>query len=146
MRTVFLVTRHPDVARLARSLSALASPRLQSPRTPRQRRGLGPTADVVVLDLRDIPAAAFNILSANYAENGVILIVILAPEQMDRISADLPVDDFVVLPRRPKNSAAESNGLSGANTGLIARTSSGVARLPWTSRTTGLPSATKRSS
>jgi DNA-binding response OmpR family regulator len=102
LRTVFLVTRHPDVARLGPELerAGFSAPAIAPERLANDE--LGPTADVVVLDLRDIPAAAFNILSANYAENGVILIVILAPEQLDRISADLPVDDFVVLPAAPE--------------------------------------------
>ena len=66
---------------------------------------VGPNADVVVLDLRDIPAAAFNILSANYAENGIILIVVVAPDQMDRVSVDLGVDDFVMLSAAPEELA-----------------------------------------
>ncbi|MGE0601060.1 MAG: winged-helix domain-containing protein [Dehalococcoidia bacterium] len=105
MRTVFLVTRHPDVARLGPELerAGFSAPAIAPERLANDE--VSPTADVVVLDLRDIPVAAFNILSANYAENGVILIVIAGPEQMDRISVDLPVDDFITLSAPPEELA-----------------------------------------
>jgi two-component system alkaline phosphatase synthesis response regulator PhoP len=60
---------------------------------------------VVVLDLRDIPPAAFNILSATYAEEGVILIAVVAGEQLDRVTVDLPIDDFVLLGTPPEELA-----------------------------------------
>ena len=105
MRTVFLVTRHPDVARLGPELerAGFSAPAIAPERLANDE--VGPNADVVVLDLRDIPAAAFNILSANYAENGIILIVIVAPDQMDRVSVDLAVDDFVMLSAAPEELA-----------------------------------------
>ena len=101
MRTVFLVTRHPDVARLGPELerAGFSAPVIAPERLAND--DVTPSADVVVLDLRDIPAAAFSILSENYAENGVILIVVAAPEQMDRVTVDLPVDDFVSLSAPP---------------------------------------------
>lgn len=105
MRTVFLVTRHPDVARLGPELerAGFSAPAIAPERLANDE--VGPNADVVVLDLRDIPAAAFNILSANYAENGIILIVVVAPDQMDRVSVDLGVDDFVMLSAAPEELA-----------------------------------------
>ena len=105
MRTVFLVTRHPDVARLGPELerAGFSAPAIAPERLANDE--VGPNADVVVLDLRDIPAAAFNILSANYAENGIILIVVVAPDQMDRVSVDLAVDDFVMLSAAPEELA-----------------------------------------
>jgi DNA-binding response OmpR family regulator len=105
MRTVFLVTRHPDVARLGPELerAGFSAPAIAPERLANDE--VGPTADVVVLDLRDIPVAAFNILIANYAENGVILIVIAGPEQMDRVGVDLPVDDFTPLSAPPEELA-----------------------------------------
>ena len=101
MRTVFLVTRHPDVARLGPELerAGFSAPTIAPERLANDELNL--SADVVVLDLRDIPPAAFNILSTNYAENGVILIVIAASEQLDRISVDLPIDDFVMTTSQP---------------------------------------------
>jgi len=101
MRTVFLVTRHPDVARLGPELerAGFSAPVIAPERLAND--DVTPSADVVVLDLRDIPAAAFSILSENYAENGVILIVVAAPEQMDRVTVDLPVDDFVSVSAPP---------------------------------------------
>ena len=103
MRTVFLVTRHPDVAKLGPALerSGLSAPTISPDKLATDE--LGPRADAVVLDLRDIPPAAFNILSTNYAENGVVLIVLVAEEIADRVTVDLPVDDFAFLP----TSAAE---------------------------------------
>jgi DNA-binding response OmpR family regulator len=105
MRTVFLVTRHPDMARLGPELerAGFSAPVVAPERLASEEAG--PGADVVVLDLRDIPPAAFNILSANYAETGVILIVMAAPEQIDRISVDLPVDDFAMLSAPPEELA-----------------------------------------
>ncbi|MCC7090028.1 MAG: response regulator transcription factor [Chloroflexi bacterium] len=105
MRTVFLVTRHPDVARLGPELerAGFSAPAI----TPEQLANdeASPTADVVLLDLRDIPPAAFNILSATYVEEGVILIAMVAGEQLDRVTVDLPIDDFVVLGSPPEELA-----------------------------------------
>ena len=105
MRTVFLVTRHPDVARLGPELerAGFSAPAIVPERLANDETA--PSADVVVLDLRDIPPAAFNILSANYAENGIILLAIATPEQFDRISVDLPIDDFVMLSAPPEELA-----------------------------------------
>jgi two-component system alkaline phosphatase synthesis response regulator PhoP len=105
MRTVFLVTRHPDVARLGPELERAG---FSAPAIPPERLAnddLAPTADVVVLDLRDIPPAAFNILSGTYAENGIILIAIVAAEQFERITVDLPIDDFIMLSAPPEELA-----------------------------------------
>ena len=101
MRTVFLVTRHPDVARLGPELErdGFSAPAIAPERLANDE--VNPNADVVVLDLRDIPPAAFNILGANYAENGVILVVIAGHDQLDRVSVDLPIDDFVLLGSPP---------------------------------------------
>ena len=101
MRTVFLVTRHPDVARLS---SALERAGFSAPVIPPERLAndeASPHADVVVLDLRDVPPAAFNILSPSYLENGVVVLVVVGEDQFDRVSADLPVDDFLVAPPNP---------------------------------------------
>jgi DNA-binding response OmpR family regulator len=98
MRTVFLVTRHPDVAGLGPSLEraglstvALAPERLAT-------EELSPRPDVVVLDLRDIPPAAFSLLATSYGEEEVVLIALVADEQIDRVTLDAALDDFIVLP------------------------------------------------
>ena len=98
MRTVFLVTRHQDVARLGPALerAGLSAPTVAPDRLATD--DLSPRADVVVLDLRDIPPAAFNILSTNYAEQGVVLLAVAGEDQLDRITADLAIDDFIILP------------------------------------------------
>ena len=101
MRLVFLVTRHPDVARLGPALerSGLSAPVYAPERLATDEAN--PGADAVVLDLRDIPPAAFNLLSASYAEHGIVLIVLVPEDQFDRIGLDLAVDDFVLLPANP---------------------------------------------
>lgn len=105
MRTVFLVTRHPDVARLGPELerAGFSAPAIAPERLANDE--VVPAADVVVLDLRDIPSAAFNILSATYAEAGVILIAVVAGEQLDRVTVDLPIDDFVLVGAPPEELA-----------------------------------------
>ena len=101
MRNVFLVTRHPDVARLSSALerAGFSAPVIAPERLANDEAS--PTADVVVLDLRDVPPAAFNILSPGYVENGVVVLVIAGEDQFDRLSADLAVDDFLVAPPNP---------------------------------------------
>ena len=98
MRTVFLVTRHPDIAKLGPALerAGFSAPAVAPDRLATDE--VNPKADVVVLDLRDIPAAAFNLLSATYAEHGVVLLAIVPEEQLERITMDMSIDDFMVLP------------------------------------------------
>lgn len=105
MRTVLLVTRHQDVSRLGPELESagFSAPAITPERLASNELESG--ADVVVLDLRDIPPAAFTLLSSTYAENGTILMVIAAPEQLDRVSVDVPVDDFVMLSASPEELA-----------------------------------------
>ncbi len=98
MRTVFIVTRHPDVVRLGSALerAGLAAPAMAPDRLAADDALSG--ADAVVLDLRDIPPAAFAILNETMAEQGVVLLVLVAEEQIERITVDVAVDDFIVLP------------------------------------------------
>ncbi len=105
MRTVLLVTRHPDVSRLSPELESagFSAPAITPERLASNELESG--ADVVVLDLRDIPPAAFTLLSNTYAENGTILLVIAPPEQLDRVSVDVPIDDFVMLSASPEELA-----------------------------------------
>jgi two-component system alkaline phosphatase synthesis response regulator PhoP len=98
VRSVFLVTRHPDVARLAGQLERVS---FAASAIPPERLALddtGPTADVMVLDFRDIPAPAFTLLSATLAETSTVVIALVAAEQFERITVDLAADDFAVLP------------------------------------------------
>ena len=101
MRTVFLVTRHADVARLGPILerAGFAAPVMAPDRLASDE--LSPSADIVLLDLRDVPPAAFTLLSDAYAEHGVVLLVVASEDQMDRVTADLAVDDFLALPVNP---------------------------------------------
>ena len=100
MRTVFLVSRHPEIARLGPVLerhglaaTVIAPERLATDEPP--------TVDAMVLDLRDVPQAALTILTTAYGENGLILLALVAEDQIERITPDLAVDDFVVLPAEP---------------------------------------------
>lgn len=98
MRSVILVTRHQDLARLA---PALERGGLQATAMTPERLAaddLSVRADVAVLDLRDIPPAAFTIISGSYVEHGSILVAVAAEDGADRITAELPVDDFLVAP------------------------------------------------
>jgi len=105
MRTVFLVTRHPDVARLGPELerAGFSAPAIAPERLANDE--VNHRADVVVLDLRDIPPAAFNILSSTYTENGVILIALVGQDQFERVTPDLAIDDFVMLAAPPEELA-----------------------------------------
>lgn len=97
MRSVYLVTRHADVARLGPDLerAGFSAPVIAPERLANDE--LTHSADVVVLDLRDIPPAAFTILSESYQENGVILVVLAEADKMDRVAVDVPIDDFALV-------------------------------------------------
>jgi two-component system alkaline phosphatase synthesis response regulator PhoP len=98
MRTVLLVTRHPEVARLGAALerAGFSAPVTTPDRLTDDNSAGG--ADVVILDLRDVPPAAFSILTTSYAEQGIVLVALVAEDQLSRINVDLPIDDFVLLP------------------------------------------------
>lgn len=98
MRTVLVVTRHDDLARPAANLEREGFG--VSTATPEALASgdLSHDADLALVDLRDVPAAAFSIILSTYADRGVAVMVAVAPESIARVSADLAVDDFVVLP------------------------------------------------
>lgn len=98
MRTVLVVTRHDDLARPAANLEREGFG--VSTATPEALASgdLSHDADLALVDLRDVPAAAFNIILSTYADRGVAVMAAVAPESIARVSADLAVDDFVVLP------------------------------------------------
>lgn len=98
MRTVFLVTRHPDLSRLGPALerAGLAAPTMTPERLGADDAFAG--AHAVVLDLRDIPPAAFSILNETITEQGLVLILVVSDDQIERVAVDLGVEDFVVLP------------------------------------------------
>lgn len=98
MRTVFLVTRHPDLSRLGPALerAGLAAPTMTPERLGADDAFAG--AHAVVLDLRDVPPAAFSILNETITEQGLVLILVVSDDQIERVAVDLGVEDFVVLP------------------------------------------------
>ena len=97
MRTIYLVTRHPEVARLGQALerSGFSAPAVSPERLADDE---APEADAVILDLRDIPPAAFEILSQAYGERGTVVMALVGETQLDRVTPDLAVDDFMVMP------------------------------------------------
>ena len=97
MRTIYLVTRHPEVARLGPALErgGFSAPAVSPERLADDD---APEADAVVLDLRDIPPAAFEILSQAYGERGTVIIALVGEAQLDRVAVDFAVDDFMLLP------------------------------------------------
>lgn len=105
MRTVYLVTRNPDAARLGPELerAGFNAPVISPERLASD--DIQSRIDVAVLDFRDIPPAAFSIIATAYGEHGVILIAVVPPELLDRISVDLAVDDFVLLSAPPQELA-----------------------------------------
>jgi DNA-binding response OmpR family regulator len=100
MRTVYLVTRHPDAAQLGSLLerSGFSAPAIAPERLAEDD---APEADAVVLDLRDIPPNAFYILTQAYRERGTVLLALVAEGHLERLAADTPTDDFLVLPASP---------------------------------------------
>ena len=101
MRSVVIVTRHQDAARLGSvlergglSVVAVTPDRLAADE-------LEPRADLAVLDLRDIPASALSIISSSYVEHGVIMLALCAEDGLDRITPDLAIEDFMTLPGSP---------------------------------------------
>lgn len=101
MRSVLLVTRHADVAGLVPSLERAAlSAEVRAPEQLALDAG-SLAADAIVLDLRDIPPTAFDLLVADAAERGVVLVAILPAEQLDRVPVGVEIDDFGILPAQP---------------------------------------------
>jgi DNA-binding response OmpR family regulator len=98
MRTVLVVTRHDDLARPAANLEREGFGVSSATPEALASGDLTHDADMALVDLRDVPAAAFNIILETYVERGVATIAAVTPEIMNRVSADLAVDDFVVLP------------------------------------------------
>jgi len=100
MRTVFLVSRHADVARLGPALErgGLSAPVVAPERLASDSP---PAADVLVLDFRDVLPAALTLLSEAYGEEGIIILALITEEQFERVTPGLAIDDFVVLPARP---------------------------------------------
>lgn len=97
MRTVFLVSRHQDLARLGPGLerAGLAATSVAPERLATDEP---PTVDAMVLDLRDVPQAALTILTTAYGESGPILVALVPEDHLEKITPDLAVDDFAVLP------------------------------------------------
>ena len=122
MRTVFLVTRHQDLASLAPALerAGFTVPVLSPERLAAVADSETPAA--VVLDLRDLPHSAFSLLNSEFAERSVLVLCALESAQLDRIGVDLPIEDFVVLPaesaelaRRLERALWRRHGVSAEN-------------------------------
>ncbi len=105
MRSVLLITRHPDVSRFGAALERAA---FSAAVVPPERLAMDeswPETDVMVIDLRDVPPAAFNLLNATLAERHSVVLALVGPEQLARVSVDFAVDDFAILPATPEELA-----------------------------------------
>ena len=98
MRTVLLVTRHEDLARFGPALEREGFSASVSTPSDLASGDVEVEAEVAVLDLRDVPGSAVGLLVATLAERGATLVAAVAPDQLQRIAADLAVDDFMTLP------------------------------------------------
>lgn len=100
MRAVTFVSRQDDVARLVPPLEreGFAVTRL-APAEFADRVGLDRPA-ALILDLRDIPPAAFDLIHATYRETSA-LIALVDDASLERVSARLDVDDFLLMPASP---------------------------------------------
>jgi DNA-binding response OmpR family regulator len=97
MRTVTLVSRHEDVLALVPALERQGfSIAASSPTEFADRAGIDRPA-ALLLDLRDLPLAAFELIRTTYRDTSV-LIVLVGREQLERVPPRLDVDDFVVMP------------------------------------------------
>ncbi|MCC6381735.1 MAG: response regulator transcription factor [Dehalococcoidia bacterium] len=97
MRTVILATRHADLARFEAPLAQagfavkpLAPDRLAEGE-PAER------ADAVLLDVRDTSPSTSASLAAACAERDVVVVALVPEEDLDRVTADLAVDDFALV-------------------------------------------------
>lgn len=100
MRTVCLVTRHPDTARIAEPLEhAGFAVSLAIPEDVSGDGGASP-ANVILLDFRDVPLAAVAAIARAHGEAAVIF-ALVSDDQVERIAADTPVDDFALLSAQP---------------------------------------------
>jgi DNA-binding response OmpR family regulator len=98
MASVCLLTRREDLVQLRAALEragltvSVASPqRILAGELPGE-------TDAVVADLRDVSSAALTELREGWAEGGGVVVVVTAAGQLERVPADLKVDDFAVLP------------------------------------------------
>jgi DNA-binding response OmpR family regulator len=101
MRSVLLVTRHTDVTDMVPALAQASLEITVRPPEKLPAATANSNSDVLALDLRDVPPAAFELLADDAEERGVVLVALLRPDQLDRITVGMPLDDFVVLPVEP---------------------------------------------
>jgi DNA-binding response OmpR family regulator len=101
MRSVLLVTRHADIAQMTAILGRAAlEADVRAPEQLAIETG-GLASDAIVLDLRDVPPAAFELLVADAEERGIVLLALVPAAQLERISVSLAIDDFAVFPVEP---------------------------------------------
>ncbi|MCE7927106.1 MAG: response regulator transcription factor [Dehalococcoidia bacterium] len=100
LRSLCLVTRHPDTARIVRPLEHAGFSVSQAIPEDLAGDGTTPPANVIILDFRDVPAAAVSALARAFGEAAVIF-ALVPDEQLDRVAPDTPVDDFALLSAQP---------------------------------------------
>jgi len=105
MRTVFVVTRHQDLARFGPVLerTGFTAPVL----TPERLTSVADSQDpaAIVIDMRDLPQQACGLLIGEFNERSVVTICAADADTIDRVSVDLPIDDFIVMPTEPADLA-----------------------------------------
>lgn len=97
MRSVLIVSRQVDIAGLVPSLeSAGFDVSLAAP--AEIAAGRPPEASTCLLDLRDLPPAAFRELHRELTERGTVILALLSSRELGRVTGDLDIDDFILCP------------------------------------------------
>ena len=97
MQAVLVVSARPDLLALAAELEE-AGLRVTVAAAAREAALGDGRADVLVLDLRDLSAAAVGALEAAREGHDLIVLHACGPEQIGRVPPDAAADDFLVLP------------------------------------------------
>lgn len=100
MRSLCLVTRHPDAARIARPLELAGFSVAVAIPEDLAGDSAAPPASVILLDFRDVPGSAITTLARAYGE-AAVLFALVPDDQLERIAPDTPVDDFALLSAQP---------------------------------------------
>ena len=100
MNAVLVVSGQPDLLALTPELegAGLSVTFLDPARLGEIEREF---TGVLLLDLRDLSAAAIDRLAAASGEHELVLLHVCGPAEVDRMPFDSPADDFIVLPAAP---------------------------------------------
>lgn len=97
MRTLSIVTRHKDAACFAPEMERGGfTATVLTPPEFAERAGIDQPA-ALVLDLRDLPPAAFELVAKSYANTSVI-IVLVSEAELEQVGPQAMLDDFLLMP------------------------------------------------